>query len=152
MMEAVPTIRFADVARRLGAAARAAGLVVPAFRTPPRRPGVPRTIRRLPGGPVVAVVVRGRNLEAIVADMVEGVLAANGLSGVGAAHVARRAHARGGRPRRARGVIVTACTCSGRPRSFALVPPGPLTVTSTVPLPLGAPKISMMLSLRTDQV
>jgi hypothetical protein len=80
-MEPVPTIRFADVARRLGAAARAAGLVVPAFRTPPRRPGAPRTIRRLPGGPVVAVVVRGRPLEAVVADMVDGVLFANGLAG-----------------------------------------------------------------------
>jgi len=86
-METVPTIRFADVARRLGAAARAAGLVVPAFRTPPRHPGAPRTIRRLPGGPVVAVVVRGRNADAVIADMVDGVLAANGLAGAPAARV-----------------------------------------------------------------
>ncbi len=86
-MEMGPNIRFADVARRLGAAARAAGLVVPAFRTPPRRPGAARTIRRLPGGPVVAVVVRGRDPDAVVADMVEGVLAANGLAGAPAARV-----------------------------------------------------------------
>ena len=86
-MDTVPTIRFADVARRLGAATRAAGLVVPAFRTPPRRPGAPRTIRRLPGGPVVAVVVRGRDADAVIADMVDGVLAANGLVGAAAVRV-----------------------------------------------------------------
>ena len=86
-MDTVPTIRFADLARRLGAAARAAGLVVPAFRTPPRCPGVPRTIRRLPGGPVVAVVVRGRPVDDVLADMIDGVLAANGLAGAGVAQV-----------------------------------------------------------------
>ena len=80
-------IRFADVARRLGAATRAAGLVVPAFRTPPRRPGAPRTIRRLPGGPVVAVLVRARPLADVVADMVEGVVVANDLSGDAAARM-----------------------------------------------------------------
>jgi len=86
-IQPVPAVRFADVARRLGAAARAAGLVVPAFRTPPRRPGAPRTIRRLPGGPVVAVVVRGRTADAVLADMVDGVLAANGLAGAPGARV-----------------------------------------------------------------
>ena len=86
-MERMPVIRFADVARRLGAATRAAGLVVPAFRTPPRRPGAPRTIRRLPGGPVVAVRVRSRPLADVVADMVEGVVVANGLAGDAAARM-----------------------------------------------------------------
>ncbi len=80
-MDAVPAIRFAEVARRLGAAGRAAGLVVPAFRTPPRRPGAKRTIRRLPGGPVVAVRVRGRAAAAVIRDMIEGVVVANGLDG-----------------------------------------------------------------------
>ena len=78
---------FADLARRLGAAARAAGLAVPAFRTPPRRPGVPRTIRHLPGGPVVAVCVRGRAPSEVAADMVDGVLVANGLELHAAARV-----------------------------------------------------------------
>ena len=32
-VERVPTVRFATVARRLGAATRAAGLTVPAYRT-----------------------------------------------------------------------------------------------------------------------
>ncbi len=80
-------VRFAELARRLGAAARAAGLVVPAFRSPPRRPGAPRTIRRLPGGPVVAVQVKARPFAEVVADMVEGVVVANGLAGPAAARV-----------------------------------------------------------------
>ena len=79
-MERMPVIRFADIARRLGAATRAAGLVVPAFRTPPRRPGAPRTIRRLPGGPVIAVRLRSRPTAEVVADMIEGVIVANGLA------------------------------------------------------------------------
>ena len=82
-------IRFADVARRLGAATRAAGLVVPAFRTPPRRPGAPRTIRRLPGGPVVAVVLRGRAFDDVVVDMVEGVVVANCLRDPAAQRIRR---------------------------------------------------------------
>ena len=86
-MDAAPPIRFAEIARRIGAAARAAGLVAPAFRTPPRRSGVPRTIRRLPGGPVVAVRLRTRPTADVVADMVEGVLVANGLAGDAAARV-----------------------------------------------------------------
>jgi hypothetical protein len=86
-MEQGPTIRFADLARRLSAASRASGLVVPAFRTPPRRAGVPRTIRRLPGGPVVAVRMRGRPGADVIADMVEGVIVANGLDGGRAARV-----------------------------------------------------------------
>ena len=87
VMDPSSTVRFSHAARQLGAAARAAGLVVPAFRSPPRRPGAPRTIRRLPGGPVVAVAVRGREPSDVVADMVDGVLAANGLTGAAAVRV-----------------------------------------------------------------
>jgi hypothetical protein len=86
-MDVAPPIRFAELARRIGAAARAAGLVAPAFRTPPRRSGARRTIRRLPGGPVVAVRLRARPTAEVVADMVEGVLVANGLSGDAAGRV-----------------------------------------------------------------
>jgi len=78
-MDRSSTVRFARAARQLGAAARAAGLTVPAFRSPPRRPGAPRTIRRLPGGPVVAVALRDRAFPDVLADMVEGVVIANGL-------------------------------------------------------------------------
>lgn len=86
-MDVAPPIRFAELARCIGAATRAAGLVVPAFRTPPRRSGVPRTIRRLPGGPVVAVRLRSRPTADVVTDMVEGVLVANGLTGDAAGRV-----------------------------------------------------------------
>src|SRR5262245_10595777 len=80
------SVNFSDVARRLGAAARAAGLIAPAFRSPPRTAAC-RTIRRLPGGPVVAVRMRGRPFDAVVLDMVDGVIAANRLEGRSAARV-----------------------------------------------------------------
>lgn len=76
-----PALRFADAARRLSAAARAAGLAVPAFRSPPRLSGAARTIRRYPGGAVVSVQLRGRSFAEVAADMVEGVLVANGVDG-----------------------------------------------------------------------
>ena len=88
-MDCSSTVRFAHAARRLGAAARAAGLTVPAFRSPPRRSGAPRTIRRLPGGPVVAVVLRDRAFADVLADMVEGIVIANGLQDPAAARVRR---------------------------------------------------------------
>src|SRR5262245_64617276 len=78
---------FSDVARRLGAVARAAGLVVPAFRSPPRAAAACRTIRRLPGGSVVAVRMKGRPFDAVVLDMVDGVIAANRLEGPSAIRV-----------------------------------------------------------------
>jgi hypothetical protein len=88
-MARTSTERFAQAARRLGAAARAAGLTVPAFRSPPRRPGAPRTIRRLPGGPVVAVVLRDRAFDDVLVDMVEGVVVANRLRDPAAQRIRR---------------------------------------------------------------
>jgi hypothetical protein len=82
-----PVVRFATAARRIGAAARAAGLSVPAFRSPPRHPRAVRTIRRLPGGSVIAVRVRERAFADVVTDMIEGVLAANRLEGEAAVRV-----------------------------------------------------------------
>jgi hypothetical protein len=76
-----PALRFADAAKRLGAATRAADLVVPAFRCPPRVAGVVRTIRRYPGGAVVSVVIRDRLWDEVAGDMVEGVVVVNGLEG-----------------------------------------------------------------------
>jgi len=86
-VETVPALRFAQLARRLGAAARATGLAVPAFRSPPRIAGACRTIRRYPGGAVVSVQLRGRPFEEVAADMVEGVLVANRVSGEAAARL-----------------------------------------------------------------
>lgn len=83
-MEAT-SIRFATAARTLGAVARARGLLVPAFRSPPRLEGVERSIRRrADGGVVVAVRLRGRPWAAVLADMIDGVVVANGLGGVDA--------------------------------------------------------------------
>ncbi len=70
-------MRFATAARRLGAAARASGLVVPAFRSPPRVRGARRTLKRYPGGAVVSVRLRDRSYGDVVDDMIDGVLAAN---------------------------------------------------------------------------
>ncbi|MGH9223259.1 MAG: hypothetical protein ACRD2W_05640 [Acidimicrobiales bacterium] len=76
------SVSFADAARRLADACRAEGLVAPGFRSPPARPGVDRTLRRRPdGGVIVAVRVRGRPLADVLGDLVDGVIAANGLSG-----------------------------------------------------------------------
>jgi hypothetical protein len=86
-VEAGASMGFAGLARRLGPAARAAGLTVPAFRSPPRRAGATRTIRRYPGGAVVSVRVRERPLDQIAADMVEGIVVANSLRGEAAPRV-----------------------------------------------------------------
>jgi len=72
-------IRFAETARLIGRAARLRGLEVPTFRSPPGLGGVQRTIRRRGTSATVSVVVRGRPWAAVVADMVEGVVAANRL-------------------------------------------------------------------------
>ncbi|MCU1427111.1 MAG: hypothetical protein JWL83_1111 [Actinomycetia bacterium] len=87
VMEPHPVVQFATAARRLSAAARAAGLSVPAFRSPPRNPRALRTIRRLPGGSVIAVRLQQRAFTDVVIDMIDGVLAANRLEGEAAARV-----------------------------------------------------------------
>ena len=77
---------FAGTARRLAAAARGRGLVAPGFRTPPRRTGYDRTLRRYPDGTaLVAVRVKGRLWDDVVDDMIAGVLTVNDLHGLAAA-------------------------------------------------------------------
>ena len=87
-MELASTVDFANAARRLARAATRRGLDAPSFRCPPKLVGVDRTIRRRPpdssgrrrsGGTVVSVRVRGRPYEAVLADMIEGVVATNAL-------------------------------------------------------------------------
>jgi hypothetical protein len=83
-----PVLRFAETVRVLGVEARRRGLGMPGFRSPPRLRGVARSVRRRSdGGSTIAVVVRGRPWAAVVADMVEGVVVANHLSGAAADHV-----------------------------------------------------------------
>jgi hypothetical protein len=74
----------------LTAAAAEIGLAAPTFRSPPRVPGAVRTIRRLvrgSGGAVIAIVMRERPFADVVADMVEGVVVANRLTGAEAVRV-----------------------------------------------------------------
>lgn len=81
-MPGATSLDFSRIARSLAAEARRQGLNAPVFRSPPRRPGATRTLRRRPDGAVVvAVRLRGRAVEAVLADLVEGVLAANGVTG-----------------------------------------------------------------------
>lgn len=82
--------RFWELARRVVSEARRSGLVVPGFRSPPRVPGAVRTVRRHPGGALVAVAWRGRSAAAVVADMVDGLVLVNGLAGAEAAACRRR--------------------------------------------------------------
>jgi hypothetical protein len=80
-MEAT-SLHFAAAARTLGEAARRRGWIVPGFRSPPRVPGADRTIRRRGGpAPTVAVRYRQRPWNAVLADLIEGVVVANGLQG-----------------------------------------------------------------------
>ena len=74
-MEAT-SLRFAAAARSLGQAARLRSLVVPGFRSPPGLADVHRTLRFRGGVPTVAVQLKGRPWSAVVADMIEGVVAA----------------------------------------------------------------------------
>lgn len=86
-MEAT-SLRFAEIARLLGPATRGRGLEVPAFRSPPRVAGASRTLRRSrTGATTVAVQLHDRPFVAVVADMVEGVVATNRLDGIEATRV-----------------------------------------------------------------
>lgn len=76
------SLHFAAVARCLAATARSRGLLSPMFRSPPRLADIDRTIRRGRGKvPTVAVRLSERPLGAVVADMVEGVIVTNDLTG-----------------------------------------------------------------------
>jgi hypothetical protein len=73
------TVDFASAARTLTREARRRGLIGPSFRCPPRLVGVDRAIRRRGDGATVSVRLRGRPWAAVLADMIEGVVAANRL-------------------------------------------------------------------------
>lgn len=73
------TLEFAHAAKVLAGEARRRGLLAPSFRCPPRIVGVDRSLRRHGNGVVVAVQLKDRPWLAVLADMVEGVVAANRL-------------------------------------------------------------------------
>ncbi len=75
------SLEFAEAVRLLSGAARRAGWSVPSFRSRPRG-SARRTIRRrADGSATVAVALRDRPLPAVVADLIDGLLVANGLTG-----------------------------------------------------------------------
>jgi hypothetical protein len=79
-MEHASTVEFAQSARTITRHLRSQGLVAPSFRCPPRLVGADRTIRRRPDGAVVSVRVRDRPVVGVLADMIEGAVAANRLT------------------------------------------------------------------------
>lgn len=81
VVEPATTIRFASAARILAREARSRRLAAPGFRSPPRLCGADRSLRRFDQHAQVAVRVRGRPWAAVLADMIEGVVAANRLLG-----------------------------------------------------------------------
>lgn len=82
-------LQFTQAARALSRAASSRGLVAPGFRSPPRDARFDRAVRRRGGHVTVAVRVRGRPWPAVLADMIEGVVVANGLRAVEAEAVRR---------------------------------------------------------------
>jgi hypothetical protein len=80
--ERPPALQFAECVRAVTAVARRKDLAVPAFRSPPGVEGVDRTLRRRSdGNAVVAVRLTGRPFVAVQADVIDGFVAANGLTG-----------------------------------------------------------------------
>lgn len=83
-------VRFADTSRILTAAATEHGWEAPSFRSPPRVAGIDRSIlRRADGTHIVSVRLAGRDHAFVVADMVDGIIAANGLVGMDAERARR---------------------------------------------------------------
>ena len=78
-------LAFAEAARQLGMAVRGLGLVMPSFRSPPREVGRRRTLaRHRDGSATISVMVRNRVWEAVLADMIEGLVVANRMDGIDA--------------------------------------------------------------------
>ncbi len=84
-VESCTALDFGEMSRIVAGEARRHGLVAPSFRSPPRLQGATRTLRRYPNGQLlVSVRCRGRPVADVAADMVDGVLMANGLGGTAA--------------------------------------------------------------------
>ncbi len=75
-------LEFAKAARSLSHTAKLRGLEVPTFRSPPCLLGVQRSIRWSGTDATISVVLRGRPWQAVLSDMIEGVLIANRLTSV----------------------------------------------------------------------
>lgn len=90
-VDALSPPEFARLVRQLSRVASAAGLRMPGFVSPPSAEAATRTIKWLAGdGALVAVRRADRAAEEVVHDMIDGVVAANRLSGSEAADTARK--------------------------------------------------------------
>jgi hypothetical protein len=82
---------FAQAVRELMRAVDGQGMRSPAFKSPPRVPTAERTIRWVaPDKAIIAVRRANRASDAVVADMIEGVVRANRLSGSEAQDATRK--------------------------------------------------------------
>ncbi|MDP7066510.1 MAG: hypothetical protein QF637_02690 [Acidimicrobiales bacterium] len=79
-IDSAPSVRFSMVAKTIGRLGAQVGFTVPGFRSPPRSGEIDRTLRKDGSGSIVAVRIKDRQFEAVVADMIEGVVVCNGLS------------------------------------------------------------------------
>jgi hypothetical protein len=90
-MDPLSPPEFAEVVRQLQRATAATGMRMPGFVSPPRTATARRTIRWLSGDRALVAVRRGnRGADAVVTDMIDGVVAANRLSGSEAETAARK--------------------------------------------------------------
>ena len=71
-------MRFSIVAKAFGQLAAQAGFVAPGFRSPPSSRQTDRGYAKHGSGSVVAVRIKDRPFEAVIADMIEGVIVCNG--------------------------------------------------------------------------
>ncbi len=84
------SLEFAEAVRCLSGAARRAGYRAPSFRSRPRG-NRHRTIRRrVDGSATIAVALRQRPMPAVLGDLIDGIIAANALSGEPAAELRDR--------------------------------------------------------------
>jgi len=83
-------VRFATTARVLANVTRSLGLAAPGFRSPPRRDDCDRTLSGSGADAIVSVRLRDRPWPAVAADMVEGVVVANGVGGTDAGRLRAR--------------------------------------------------------------
>ena len=79
-IESAPSVRFAIVAKTITQVVASYGCEVPGFKSPPRSSDADRTVRRQSCGSIVAVRIKDRPFEAVIADMIEGVVLCNDMS------------------------------------------------------------------------
>ena len=78
-IESAPSVRFAIVAKILTQVSARCEIEVPGFKSPPRSVELDRTVRRQSSGSVVSVRIKDRPFEAVIGDMIEGVILCNEL-------------------------------------------------------------------------